>query len=319
MRSFKIESYVPEESFLLGKDARFCRAAFENCFVVDIENDIRILAACRSGDLIGTTLPKAYSLSMADTASLINLFHGGNKFLMLPCSCGTLLIYPAWQRLGLALAFLLKENIELVGKTHQNAQRYAFSMVLTDLKEEENTPQGELERKLCTLDFYMDRLFGDKREINVAAQILMVANLMGCKLHEMSVSRINVTLDEREVERLGAYLCCMFMTMRRYNGKISTSDDAEENSDFLTYATQEYGIRIQQSVQEKVIKPTAFDLPTQADVASFATHPAFANYQIKESDGTISLHLPLRQKVLLSSIAAYSTQTEITITLFPLN
>ena len=66
-------------------------------------------------------------------------------------------------------------------------------------------------------------------------------------------------------------------------------------------------------------KPTPFDLPTSEEVATFSTHPAFANYQIKESDGTISLHLPLRQKALLSSIAAYSTQTEITITLFPLN
>ncbi len=319
MRSYKIESYVPEETFLSGKDARFCRAAFENCFVVDVKDDTRIIAACRKGELIGTSLAKSFSLSMAETASLINLFNGSNAFLTLPCPAGTLLAYPAWPHLEFALVFLLKENIETVEKAHQNAQRYAFSAIFDAEKEGENDPQAETENKLRILDFYMDHLFGAKRETNVTAQILMIANLVGCKLHEMSVSRISVTLDEREMERMSAYLFCTFMTMRRYNGEVSTSAETEENTSILTHAPQEYGIRIQQSVSERVTKPTEFDLPTNADVASFAGHPAFAQYKAEQTNGTLRLHLPLRQKALLSSISARGAQNELVLTLFPIS
>ncbi len=310
MRSYKIESYVPEETFLLGKDARFCRAAFEDCFVIDLHSGPHIIASSRGNDLIET--------SMADTASLLNLFNGSCEPLILSGSKGTLLVYPTWQRLELALAFLLREDVQTVEKAYQNAGRYAFSLVFDTEKERENKPQADLEAKICALHFYMNRLFGVKREDNVMAQILMIANLLGCRLHEMSVSRTSITLDEREMEKLSAYLCCTFMTMRRYNGNISTSDKVTETPDFLTYASQEYGLYIQQSVKEKIAKPTVFDLPLEKDVAGFATHPAFANYKIEECDGTIRLHLPLHQKALLSSLSARGTENELVLTLFPL-
>ena len=215
MRSYKIESYVPEETFLAGKDARFCRAAFEDCFVVDLHNGPNIITSCRGTEQIET--------SMADTAALLTLFDGKNEFLILPSSQGTLLVYPAWPQLELALVFLLKERAENIEKAYQNAKRYAFSSVFNTQEEREKSPFEELETKLRTLEFYMHRLFGANRETNVTAQILMIANLVGCRLHETTVSRVNVTLDEREMERLGAYLFCTFMTMRRYNGRVSTT------------------------------------------------------------------------------------------------
>ena len=316
MRSYKIESYVHEETFLSGKDARFCRAAFENCFVVDIHNNESIIAAARKGGLIGQSLAKVFSFSLSDAATLLNLFNGSNEFLILPSCEGTLLVYPAWHSLGLALAFQLKECAENVERAYQNAKRYAFSMIFDSEAETETNQQLNLELKLCTLDFYISRLFGDKRETNVTAQILMIANLVGCRLHEMSVAGVNATFDEQEIERLGAYLCCVFMTMRRYNGKISTTIETEENAAFLTHVPQEYGIRIQQNVRERVTKFTAFDLPAQSDIEHFATHPAFLNYKIEETDGVLRLHLPIKQRALLSSVATRGRETELTLTLF---
>ncbi len=312
MRSFKIESYVPEENFFRGKDARFWSAAFEDCFVVDFHYGPTIMASCRGTERIET--------SMADAASLLTLFNGKNEFLILPSSAGTLLVYPAWPHLEIALAFLLKECVEDVEKAYQNAERYAFSMVFDTPNERENTPLLDLETKLCTLQFYMSCLFGARRETNVTAHILMIANLVGCRLHEMSVSRVSFTLDERELERLDAYLFCTFMTMRRYNGKVSALPDSEndKNTAILTHVPQEYGLRIQQSVHKRVAKPTVFDVPTEADLAVFAAHPIFADYKIEESDGTIRLHIPLRQKTTLSSISAHRTEKEITLVLFPL-
>jgi hypothetical protein len=163
-------------------------------------------------------------------------------------------------------------------------------------------------------------LFGKDRQSNVMAHILMTANLVGCRVHEMSLSRVNITLDEQELERLCAYLFCVFMTMRRYNGKVSAcqEDEKSENAAKSTHVVQKYGLQIQQSVRERIAKSTAFDLPTEADIASFSTHPAFKDYKIEESDGTFRLHLPLRQKALLSSITASGVQKEITLVLFPL-
>ena len=147
IRSYKIKSYVPEKSFLSGKDARFCRAAFEDCFVVDFHNEPSIIASCRGTKQIET--------SMADTAALLTLFSGKNEFLMLPCSLGTLLIYPAWPHLEIALAFLLKEEPEKVEKAYQNAKRYAFSTFFDTKEEYDKSPFEKLETKIHALDFYM--------------------------------------------------------------------------------------------------------------------------------------------------------------------
>lgn len=308
MRNYKIESYVPEEIFLLGKDARFRRALFDGCFVLDLHNKIDVIASSLANAKI--------ELSMADSASLLTLFESKEEPLMLPCPTGTLLIYPAWQRLEMSLAFLFKEDVETLEKAYQNAKRYAFSMIFDVVNEEEQTPQTELESRLCALQFYMSRLFGDKRETNVTAQILMIANLVGCHLHKTSVARVNVTLNEQEAQTLGAYLFCTFMTLRRYNGKILASAEDGENTSFFTHVSQKYGILIQQTIKDRVAKPTALDLPSKADIASFATHPLFHDYKIEETDGTLCLHIPLRQKALLSSVPTHNADKELTITLF---
>ena len=196
-----------------GKDARFCRTAFEDCFVIDLHNGPGVIASCRNKNPI--------ELSVADTASLVNLFGKCDEPLILPYHTGTLLIYPVWQHLELALAFLLKEDAKTIEKAYKNAQRYAFSMIFDTENNKEKDPQESLKTKLCVLQFYMNHLFGERRESNVSAHVLMLANLVGCRLREMSVLRANLTLDERELEKLGAYLCCTFMTMHRYNGAIS--------------------------------------------------------------------------------------------------
>ena len=310
MRSYKIESYVPEETFLAGKDARFCRAAFENCFVIDFSNGIKIIASCKEVDKIKT--------SMADVANVLAQPLDKKEFCILPSSAGTLLIYPAWQGLALSLAFLFKESVEEVEKAYQNAKRYAFSMVFDADDKSEINQRFNLETKLCVLDFYVKHLFGDERETNVTTQILMLANLVGCRLHKTSVSRISVNIDEREMEKISAFLCCAFMTMRRYNGRISTADETTENPSIFAHVPQEYGIHIQQSIKERTARPTPFDLPNKADFASFATHPAFANYRIEETDGELRIHLPIKQKAFLSSVPACGREQELTLTLFPL-
>ena len=311
MRNFKIESYVPEEMFYQGKDARFWSAAFEDCFVIDIHNGPHIIASCKGTNTI--------ELSFVSTANLLTLFDSNEPFI-LPCTKGTLLIYPAWRHLEFALAFLFKEDIQTVENAYQNAKRYVFSMIFDVKQEAKNSPQAELETKLCVLEFYINHLFGDKRETNAVAHILMIANLVGCRLHQMSVPRLNVTLDEREMECLIAYLFCTFMTMRRYNGKVSASSDSEnaENIVKSTDVKQEYGLRIEQSVRERIAKPTEFDLPSNADFASFATHPAFCDYKTEETNGSIRLHIPLKSKALLFSVAARGAEKELTLTLFPL-
>ena len=309
MRSYKIESYVPEENFLRGKDARFCRAAFEDCFVVDIHKGIHVIASARG--------EKNLEVSMADAANLLTWERGKKEILILSSSHGTLLFYPAWQSLGLALAFFLPESPEEVEKAYQNAKRYAFSMVFNNEADEENNQNQQLETKLCVLDFYINSLFGDKRETNIPAQILMLANLIGCRLHETTVSRMNINFDEREAEKISAFLCCVFMTMRRYNGRISTYDETADNSLNSTHVPQEYGISIQQSINKRITKTTPFGIPNQADVAGFATHPAFSDYRIEEVDGAIRMHLPVKQKAVLSSVSVRGREQEITLTLFP--
>lgn len=311
MRSYKMKSYLPEKTFFGRKDEQFWRAAFEDCFVIDVCNNANVIASYRNA--------KLPELSAADKASLLTLFDGEKDFLILPCPGGTLLVYPAWEHLGFALAFLLRERFDSVVEAYKNAQRYPVTILHATENKIVTDPKELLEVRLSTLDLYMAGLFGAERETNLAAQILMIANLVGCRLCATSIAPISVTLDEMELERLGAYLFCTFMTMRRYNGEVSAAPDTEslENAAFSTHVLQEYGLRIQQSLREGVTKYTTFDIPAEADVASFATHPAFKSYKIEETDGTFRLHIFLGQKVVLSSVPTYGAQKEITIVLFP--
>lgn len=312
MRSYKIESYVPEKRFFGEKDERFWRAAFADCFVIDLHNNAAVVASC------GGT--RSLELSMADMASLLTLFDGNQKFLLLPCPCGTLLVYPAWRHLNFALAFLMRETVDVVEKAYKAAQRYPVSTLFSTNDQTVTPPNEMLQVRLCTLKLYMDSLFGSNRETNLAAQILMISNLVGCRLHKMSVIPGDVTLDEMEIERLGAYLFCTFITMRHYNGDVSATPDTEtnENTDFSTHVPQKYGLLIQQGVRERTTEATIFDYPTEAAIAEFAAHPAFQNHRIEESDGTFRIHIPLKQKAVLSSVLSRGTQREITIILFPL-
>ncbi len=309
MHSYKIESFVPEENFYQGKDARFWRAVYENCFVIDVQNNVHVIASCR-GD-------KTLNLTFDQVATIQNLFDGSKEFLILPTSGGTLLVYPAWQHLGFALAFLLNENAQEVEETYQKAQRYAFSTVFDADNTQENNHPLSLENKLSMLCFYMECLFDEKKSTNATAHILMIANLIGCRLHKVSVSSFHITLDEEELERFGAFLFCVFMTMRQYNGKVSALPDGNQTHANLQHVSQEYGLRIEQSIKERIAKPTAFDLPSASDVASFVTHPVFKKYRTEEENGVIRLHIPLRQKAVLSSIGVRGTEKEILLEIFP--
>ena len=287
--------------------------------MVDIKDDVRILASAR-GIEIGASLIQSRNLSLADAAALLNLFDGTNEVLILPCPTGTLLVYPAWQTLGLALVFFLKENAENIQKACQNAQRYAFSAVFEAEEETKINQRLRLEHKVCTLLFYMEQLFGANRQENAVAHVLMIANLVGCRLHETTVLSEGITLDENELDTLGAYLFCTFMTMRRYNGRVSATNAPieGETTEILTHVPQEYGLRIQQTVRTRVSKATPFDLPTQSDIAHFNTHPVFRNYKTEETNNGICLHIPLKQKALLSSITVRGVEKEITLIIFPL-
>ena len=312
MRCFQLKSYVSEKEFLEGKDAHFYQAAFANCFVVDFSATPRVIASCRPTQPI--------EASLRDIAASLPLLHDGNQPLILPCPDGTLLLYPAWQKLSLSLGFLLTESPENVEKAYKNAQRYAFSLTVHGLLDSQMPAEIGLEARLCILQFYINRLFGEDSNTSVMAQMLMIARLTGCKLHEVSAARVNISLDEREMESFSAYLFCVLMTMRRYNGKISAAEDAggAENDVFSTYVSREYGLRIQQSIRERLTKPTAFDLPTKADIMAFAAHPAFANYRIEQIDGAVQMRIPVRQKAMFSSVAVRSAKKELLVTLFPL-
>ena len=216
----------------------------------------------------------------------------------------------------MALAFLVKESTTEVEKAYQNAQRHAFSTVFTPDGEPQNP---SLETKLCVLDFYMKRLFPEGHQVNVAAQILMLANLLGCRLHEMSASRVNITLDEREAQTLSAYLACTFMTMRRHPGEVAASVEGDKNPAILTHVEQEYGIRIQQTLKKRFEKATACETFCGQEDAPFQHHPAFQNYQTEASDTVRHIHIPLRKKATLSSFASIGGESEILLSLFPLS
>ena len=145
MKKYTIQSYVPEKSLLLGKDARFCRTAFEDAFVLDVHTSPTVIASCKGNDKT--------AFSMAQAASLLTIFGGDKEVLILPHPTGgSLLVYPVWPHLEMALAFLVKESAEEVEKSYQNAQRHAFSAVFTPDREHTNP---SIEAKLCVLDFYM--------------------------------------------------------------------------------------------------------------------------------------------------------------------
>ena len=135
MRYFKIEQYVSEDVFFENKNDFLHKAAFADCFVVDICNEARILAACRSKPLTGRFLCDALALSTKDKAALLDLFHAKQTPLTLACDRGTLLCFPAWRSLELALVFLLEADLQTVEKCLKNAPRHANSPLFEKAEE----------------------------------------------------------------------------------------------------------------------------------------------------------------------------------------
>lgn len=318
MRYFKIEQYVSEDIFFENKNDLLHKAAFADCFVVDICNEARILAACRSKPLTGRFLCDALALSAKDKAALLDLFHAKQTPLTLACDRGTLLCFPAWHSLDLSLVFLLEADLQTVEKRLKNAPRHANSPLFQKAEEQELITSQAIEKQLQTILFYTERLFGKEKEGNVVAQILMIANLVGCKLHKVSVERISTSISERELDSFSAYLFCALLTMRHFSGEISAVDSADQNFDFSAHAVQKYGLRIQQTTLSCVQKSTKFDTPQKEDVASFLHHPAFSAYRIEESEGGVCLTLPIGCGAVVFSLSAKTPTRAVKITLFPI-
>lgn len=317
MRYFKIEHYVSEETFFQNKDVRTRVAAFADCFVVDIHNNARVLAACCDGTLTGCRLPDALELSTRDATALLQLYGAKREPLALACNKGTLLCFPAWRTLGLALVFLLDADLPCVLKSLENAQRYANSPLFEEAEVLSNAPVGAVERQLQTILFYTEQLFGKQRSTDAVAQILMVANLAGCRLHRVAVEQLGVLIRERELEGFLACLLCLFMTMRRFSGHISASDNAAPDHALLRHVSAEYGLCIQQTALPRTRKPIAFDIPAGEDIISFLHHPAFADYTIEATESGICLTLPLGRCAAVFSLSAKAPVRAVRVMLFP--
>ena len=315
MRYFKIQQYVSEDVFFENKNNLLHTAAFADCFVIDIHNDTKILAAYRESAWIENPLWKAFALPESEKCALANLFHAKQDSLLLACHRGTLLCFPAWKTIGLALVFLLDADLQTVEKCFKNAQR-SVNSPLFEKTETPKTNNGEaIQKQLQTILFYTERLLGKEKEKNVVAQILMIANLAGCKLHKVAVEQISTLIYEREFECFSAYLFCVLLTMRRFSGNISASDNLGK-ADFSTHVVPEYGLYIQQTAIPQMQKSTKFDTPTKEDVASFLHHPAFTRYQTEEKNGGICLTLPVGYSKTVFSLSTKTLTRAIKITLF---
>ncbi len=315
----KVKSYVPENTFFEAKEAHVRRRAFSNCLVVNLVDGARIVAGLQASTPVGRSLFDVFSFSDENAKAFSGIFSDTKTPLLFPCQNGSLLAVGAWPRLQLALVFCLDEKMEIAQRAYQNAQRRAFSNEHTlgqqgCVNEEENAEKG-----ICEILHYVRHLFGEECEKGVAAQVLMIANLMGCRLHEISATCARLRVSDWDLQRMGAYLTCVFMTLRRFGGNVGVfEENADEKAVFSTHAPQQaYGLCIEQNTQRLHTEKNNARPSTEL-FESFATLPCFSDLEIETKEEGFTLHLPLYRGGPLGAVPFMGRARTLSFTFFPI-
>ena len=287
----QIDSYLPELSFLDGKQERTARTSAECCAVVDLNASARILAA-RGGALsVGNSLYTSLSMRSTEQKCFADALAEHRRFLL--CAGQTpILVLADWlPSTGFCLVILPNASPAAVRAAMQGLERTDIVDLLgPDLGRAPLAERREAHAHLLDILRYTDRILSP----HTPPRHLLYASaaFAGCYAVQCSTDKADGV--ESLGERTSAFLLCTLLSIRAVSGALESG----EMRNFPVRATLQYTTPTQ----------CAKDMPFP-----FLQAGCFEGYRIAQRGNAYVLTLP--EKVPLSVCAGGSSDLSLCIEL----
>ncbi len=276
-----IAAYVPESVFFEGKNGRRCRRMHDDCAVLDVSNEFRILVSRGFSESVGTPFFSVYGMGAADAARLQENLRRESAVILIGIGGDSFFFFPRWfNSCGLLLVLRIHATEAECRQVLDAAQAGSGMPIFSPAGEFEQNPPLLLQ--LTEIFYYTDHMFTPTD--NLWSHVLLLANFVGCKMEYLNLPILSERLTDDEFHRLTAFLLCLLLSLRIRTGRIHAAKDERNEANL--------GIHIEQRPYRETdelrcgerCELTGAELP-------FLEIPSFRRYQAYREGDTLVFDL----------------------------
>jgi len=312
----KIKSYIPEKEFFDGKNMIASRLFHDDCAMLDINNDFRVIAERGFHMSTGTPFFDTVHLQKAEITRIRQFIHSDEELLILPSEASTLLLFSALiQSTSTLLVIRTPHSEEKVRNALEFARRDAFSPVFC-LENEQRSSEAELREQLAEIFYYLDRILKPSSEIGLWTHLLLIANFVGCRLDRISLPISIPKISQHDRDRLTAFFLSAFMILRYHTGlNEAISSTADESHAFSSEpeTSPHFSIQLRhlplQGIGGKLPKDEQELLnKTTTPFNCLLSLPEFEKVRHTQQNNSLMFEIPIHKS---TSLAAFQTTPHI--------
>lgn len=302
-----VESYVPEISFFEEKDGAGCRACFEDCAVIDTNQNNAVVA------FRGLNLPNGgdyfqfLGLGERESTRIKSALSRASR-VVIPCKIGILLVFgELLGATGLLVTLLLPPTKKFsdvpslygsVCRSFEALGRRDFVLLGELTEKSPRIEDRDTAHRLCELLYYPDSILSQKPlRDGIWTLSLRIANFAGCKLEKVGLPVRDVDCPPMEISRLVAFLLCAFLTLRQQSGTVSAEgEEAPFKNAALCYRVTLQAGKKAGSISTRSTEHNA-ETKNNASLEKrfpFLSCPCFRSFALKTEDGEITLEATLK-------------------------
>ncbi len=306
-----------------------CRIFHDDCAILNAADDFRVIAARGMEKQMGLPFFESF-LNDADSKSRILLFlNSEQSYCLIPHGQESLLFVSAWyESTKLVPVFLLHASERDVRQILNFASRDAFSTIFRVSNEPQNG-EASLREQLAEIFYYLDGLTNTGH--NFRTHCSMLASFFGCRVEEFSMPLWEEKMSDSLFHRVTAFLACSLLILRHRTGEIYSAGSFQsgikqenvgkvqiEKKPTDTVLEIPAGIRLDTEfllhveqisnyeAEGKVKKGGSVVIPKE--ILALSKIPAFSDFYIEASDGTLAFEVRLDA---LDGLRAHALEEEI--------
>ena len=219
---YQIDSYLPEISFLDGKQERSTRVCTERCAVLDVGNATRILASRGKALTVGDSFYAATSMTESEQRQFQAALAKHRRFFIRVGQAPLLVLADWYSAVGLCLVILPSSSPAAIRAALQATGRTDIVDLLGEnLEKALIRERRKAYTHLSELLHYVDALF--EPCIPASRLFQTVAAFAGCH-----TAQYRLTATEDEIGHLGShavsFLLCAFLSIRSTCGTVEACE-----------------------------------------------------------------------------------------------
>ena len=282
----RVESYIPELLYFQNKHQSGTRRIREDLAVLDGAQDLCVLAGRGRIPRQGEPLAALCGLPREELSFLRRALPSSRCVALLGASGVVLLFSELLGESGMLLAVLPHaEAGDCLRALSYIEEPITLSPALSALTPTD--PDEETVELLREIFFYTSRILNKTANVGSWTRILLLANLVGCRIDETSLPTQELPVASRDLAGLIAFLFCVLLTLRQRDGRVGALCDVPEKDRHYVYRVSF------ESLPDRKEKPS--DVAFRHTDFPFLSHPAFRNISLQGSADGIQLEMILPQ------------------------